>query len=387
MVVTNIQDEILVKDSGGNFSVLVDQSNVGYDAVGGSAITPVLTEDNFDFSALIDKIKGQFNLGWKDEVLDRRLYNIIIAMVREVRNDIQTKDVMVKSVEVGGLGLEPIIADQVIAEVKKTARHPIKVKEMGRKVLSMVTAKTPSHVFSRQELDHEIAPPPPTVVVPTKAEQIRPISPLAPKPPVQSVTYVEKNFLPKKSVPRIEEIKKEASISNTPKPTAEHHLSSKAKPFMDSKPPFKIDFGVKTKGRNFDGLASAPQARVVMPNRGEKITDIRVPQKKLVGPLEELQGFRVADFRRLDLDPQKAILKIKEKIDLLGRESFSKRIEGKNAWQQSEVNRLYLALGKASIEQGRSLADIIKERSLKQEPTLKPEEFIALVKLNQILED
>lgn len=118
---------------------------------------------------------------------------------------------------------------------------------------------------------------------------------------------------------------------------------------------------------------------------GEKITDVKVPTRS-VGPIDELKTLRLVDFKQLDSDPNKAILKIKQKIDLLEQDSFVKRIAGIEAWKQSEVYRTYLSLGKESMEQGMPIDAVISQRASQGLPTLNEAEFQALVKLNKMLE-
>jgi len=131
--------------------------------------------------------------------------------------------------------------------------------------------------------------------------------------------------------------------------------------------------------------AEMPKPQMAVPTGREKITDIKFPTR-LTGPLEELANFRLVDFRQLNPDPEKAAMKIREKLDLLENQSFSQRIAGIDAWRRSEVHRLYLALGKESLEQRKALSEVIGERERQKQPFLSQAEFGALGKLNKMLE-
>ncbi len=122
--------------------------------------------------------------------------------------------------------------------------------------------------------------------------------------------------------------------------------------------------------------ASGSDAKVVM-------ADVKfVP--KLTGPVDELRSLTVKDFRRLSRDPHEATLKIRDKIDLLEEQSFEVKTAGIKAWQDSEVNRLYLEMLRRSLE-GRPILDIITEKEAKNEPVLAKAEFDAVMELNRKL--
>ncbi len=104
-----------------------------------------------------------------------------------------------------------------------------------------------------------------------------------------------------------------------------------------------------------------------------------------VGPIEELQAFSLINFRRLDPDPIKAIEKIKNKLELLGRDEYSKKIEGIVAWHQSPLNRLYLAVCRRSLDEGLSLGAIIDREQKKDKAFLKADELSAIISLNRSL--
>jgi hypothetical protein len=108
-------------------------------------------------------------------------------------------------------------------------------------------------------------------------------------------------------------------------------------------------------------------------------------RKKPVGPVEELEFINFNDFRSFGETPEKRMQKIKDKIDLLQEESFEKRAEGIGAWRKSLVYKNYMQLGRESIEQGKSVQEIIQEKENNQEQVLSFEEFEALADLNEEL--
>lgn len=120
---------------------------------------------------------------------------------------------------------------------------------------------------------------------------------------------------------------------------------------------------------------------------GPKIEDIKVPRRpaKLIGPIEEIRGLRIEDWRKLADIPKQRANKIKEKIEILGKESLERKVQAIKAWKENEITQLYLEIGKESMEQRKSVAEVIIERSQMGKPTLNMEEFEVIADLNQSL--
>src|SRR5690606_26031994 len=101
---------------------------------------------------------------------------------------------------------------------------------------------------------------------------------------------------------------------------------------------------------------------------------------KLIGPVEELRSLTLKDFRRLSKEPKEAALKIKDKIDLLEEQSFTLKTQGVEAWQGSEVNRLYLDVLRRSLE-GRPVGEVIADMTASGGPAITQAEFEAVMDL------
>lgn len=127
--------------------------------------------------------------------------------------------------------------------------------------------------------------------------------------------------------------------------------------------------------------AEAPAAASIAAAPG--MADVKYTPK-LTGPVEELRALLLKDFRRLSRDPREATLKLKDKIDLLEEQSFDIKTQGIKAWQDSEVNKLYLDILRKSLE-GKPVNDVIAEREAKGELTLNKAEFDAVMELNRKL--
>jgi len=107
--------------------------------------------------------------------------------------------------------------------------------------------------------------------------------------------------------------------------------------------------------------------------------------RQLSGPVEELEQMTLIEFRRLGATPAEAATKIKAMIELLEHESYTKKLDGINAWGKNEISQFYRLLGQTSMKEAKSIEQIITNRLESNKPTLTMEEFSAVMELNQEL--
>jgi len=174
-----------------------------------------------------------------------------------------------------------------------------------------------------------------------------------------------------------------AAAKNAP-PAAS--ASPKAAPFPTTAKVFDLPDEEKPKPLEIFKPVAPPQIRRPIPLQDERprLDDVKyVP--KLVGPVEELREMTLIDWRRLGATPVMAASKVKEKISLLERQSFGQKIAGIKAWQESEVNKLYLEIGRESLAKGVSADQIISERVSAGKTTLTGDDYRAAMELNRSL--
>lgn len=114
------------------------------------------------------------------------------------------------------------------------------------------------------------------------------------------------------------------------------------------------------------------------------VSDIR-GTSRLVGPTEELRSMSLTDYRRLGPDAVSCVRRVYEKIQRLGKESFTKKAEGIRAWRESVVHQLYVAIGQESLLSGKSIREVIAAYQQSGQPTLTEEEFTYVADLNKKL--
>ena len=104
--------------------------------------------------------------------------------------------------------------------------------------------------------------------------------------------------------------------------------------------------------------------------------------RQLIGPVEELGTMTSADFRRLGSDPGEATRKIENALALLEETLYEKRLEGVQAWRQSPVNQLYVAMAGESLLKGLTVAEVAAGRRNRGEESLSPAEIQVIIALN-----
>lgn len=120
-----------------------------------------------------------------------------------------------------------------------------------------------------------------------------------------------------------------------------------------------------------------------------RLDDIRQPQTKskyrTVGPLDELRTLGLQEFRTFGTDAVTAIHRLKERFDVLGKESYALRVQGIMAWRTSPLYQLYLEMGSESMESRQPIAALAAARKQRSAESLTDEEFTAIADLNRVL--
>lgn len=132
---------------------------------------------------------------------------------------------------------------------------------------------------------------------------------------------------------------------------------------------------------------AAPMLTVgsVSPKQADRVlTDIQ-PVRRLVGPVDELGNMTPAEFRRLSTTPADAVQKIEDILSTLEHQSYEDRVKGIQAWRQSPMNQLYVAMTNAALIDGGGMAEVAAKRRSAGEESLSPAEIRALSALNERL--
>lgn len=126
-------------------------------------------------------------------------------------------------------------------------------------------------------------------------------------------------------------------------------------------------------------VGSMPPQKNVAP-----MTDVQ-PVRHLMGPVDELGAMSPVEFRRLSSVPADAAQKIEDMLATIEAQSYEERVKGIQAWRQSPMNQLYVAMTSAALAQGIGLAEVATKRRGAGEESLSPAEIRAISALNERL--
>ena len=105
--------------------------------------------------------------------------------------------------------------------------------------------------------------------------------------------------------------------------------------------------------------------------------------KLILGPVDELHSFALADLRHLDVTLQAAGSKLRQKFETLKDESYLLYMEGMKAWWQSPLYRQYQDVLLRALTSRQTVSQILS--ASQEREAMKLEEWGAVVKVNQSL--
>lgn len=342
-------DEILFRDKQGNLKVLKKGEVLDYDqkkatkSVVGTPTPSIIEKQAVEpkvavkvkppssppigkplkLDQEIQNIVNKSGITFSDQATEKRFSNIITLRLKEVRDQIQTRETLSSSPLVGGMGYDSETVDRILALISQ------EMEELDGKLREETSNDSPFYDLKAEarEILKEPIEKPPTLVFKPKVSSQKPVT--------------------QKLEPEISQ--KEQELQDQPAP-----------------------------------VISIPRPVVSTDTTKPKIEDVKF-QPRLTGPIEEIRSMTLNDFRRLGSTPKQSIEKILEKISLLEEESFTKKTDAIKAWKENDVHRLYLKLGDQSMEERKPISEIIKERQQANQPTLTDEELEIIIELNQKL--
>lgn len=315
---------------------------------------------NEEVEKSIQNILEKGKLSFSDENLKQRFLKVVSARLRDVRDKNETLELFIRDRNIGGLGLK---------------------EESGKKILNLIEMEFESLTRLRQKGELK------------KLEEWKKQQESEKKDKKEKEEKEEEKVLEKKWV----------KLTGKPVPKPVFKIVSEEKKDVAEDVAETFRFPQETgravsKERAYGNLkvstttsppaplkpSSPPAAQIASGEGKPKVESVKFTPK-LVGPIDELRRITIVDFRRLAKNPKDAIEKIKDKVELLEDESYTKKIEGIKAWQESEPSKIYFEILNQSMRELTSIAEILTRRAEKKLPNLTKEEFNALMELNKEL--
>jgi hypothetical protein len=395
----------------------------------------------------IDEIISEINIIFSSEDMLRRLRTILKTYLRGVRDKIDTKQALERSIENGGLGLEDDIADDILKVVDllniEEAKHlgrPATPKRFrvpedaarqnsdnGEQIrfssdslsgdaeydFSQLAKRRASGENSDIRIDSEFQSLEDEEEGGDEDDNSGPLAAVVGKKTEHKVTELLRAEEEKEEPEAVEEEKplvldlsnkKETKpllnssgvqvipVRNGSQSTLDAPAASESEPVKDEDDDeaeqATADFfrpGSMARARNKPPINAVSGSNEML--SGDIIGKVKMEDVKKVpklgGPLEELQNMGLTEFRRLSRDPKEATTKIMGIFKLLEEEGFNRRMAGVKSWRQSPINRLYVAIGQESLIKKKDISKIITQRKEAKEDYLSQAEFDAIMELNK----
>lgn len=370
-----------------------------------SASMPKPVRDTSSVLALSTQtLMDRLSLKPTDGYVRRRLENLISTRLRDVRSRHDILLTLMRDVKVGGVGLDRPDAERVAAQIEdgygefrnliaqeEHERLASQSKEQERKIEERKKREAEEHaqwfrekvqgvrgdeakkrdVLQRWRMASDALARPETPAHPMDAkEQVKekraygtlvPVAPAARSvasfaaPPAQAAAPMRPSSGGSRRTPP------------APATTSEHAPSFQP-----------AGVGPSVKISEISARARETQAGMLRPS----MEDVRALQPRLSGPLQELQMLALSTFRRLGKTPADAAMQIERKIELLGQESFERRVEGIRAWQSSPLQQAYLGLIAEAFSKSVPVNTLVTQKREACVDVLTQEELTAVVALN-----
>ena len=296
-------------------------------AMANEALPSALAVNELD--AKLDKIMKSIKIEFASQELAERFKKIILTQLKGIRNRIATKEALVKAVASGGLGFDEASAENILRLLNDEApsgeikRPDSASANKVQPIARDVEYDLAAAIKARQETAAE---------APAEEELL---------PPPPPVIKPEPEARP-------------ASVQVVPPPP----LPEPAEPVREN-------------------LRRTESGKI-------KMEDI-MGSPRVFTPVDEIKFMTVKNFRNLNPDPMAAVAIIKQKIEALAREDYSKKIAGIQGWKVSPVNRMYVETYHDAINEGKSVGAILSKKKKLNPEFISEAEFEAILTLNQDL--
>ncbi len=316
-----------------------------------------------------------------DEDMKRRFRTLVTLYFRDLRDALETKSKFTMPTTSGGMGMPEAEADRVMGILKERVKGfstaaegraaDSKAKFVSEQATKHMEGQAAGERKEQEALDRQYKGllEKTGVAAPAGAQRLAPPAP----PRIVPVTGPETGS---SALPQVKPIPQTAPSVSVAAPAAPA-ASAAAVPQPPAPPVVPATAAPPTASPA--SMVAAPTTGAIRPT----VADVKfVP--KLIGPVDELRALTLKDFRKLSKEPREATLKVKDKIDLLEDQGFERKTEAIKAWQDSEVNKMYLDILRKSLE-GKPVTEVIAERELAAQVTLNKAEFDAIMELNRKL--
>ena len=320
-----------------------------------------------------------------DDYLAKRLQNVLSSRLRDVRSSIEFRQMLLRPVKVGGLGLEAEAADEVAKQIEQSYKefHDAIATEEKGKIEQQLEEQTRKVEERRHREAEEHAK--------WFEEKIRSRKGGTEQEQGEEAMRKLMGGMQSKTPMEAKEARVEAEKFGTLVPTAATGPvgAGLGLPKGGVNPaPTPTPSGPKVAEVTKPGIRVSPSTVEIAKATAAvrpTLDAVKYAGPALVGLVGELTSLSTSEFRRLSKDPQQAAQKVIQKVETLGQESFEKRVAGIKAFQGSPLQAAYMALVAESFKTAKPVAALADEKRKAGQDTLSPDEIAAVMKLNSAL--
>ena len=298
----------------------------------------------------VDRTLGDLNL--KLSPLQKsRLESSVLIYIKDIRDELETEDALIRSEERGGVGISQEKAAQIIQHLKDEFPEDGKVAFLNH--------------YKKEESSPQgkIYPPIPEEMQPSILEAKKILESIPQSSLPEQVISPAIPHFPENKVFEEREMPGAKDFMPAPEPSPSPKVIEEIKPVP---PPLKKE-----------------EQKTLVTDVLQKLESHPVPGKQNAGLAIEMIK-NVNDIENLGLEnfkihhPSEAVSRLVTKINNLVGKSELVRFQSIEAWRKSEPYKLYITIGGESIAQGKTIIEIAKRRIMQGEPYLTEEEFNAI---------
>lgn len=269
----------------------------------------------------VDEVVRKLGFGVPPDLLGR-LKSLILAKLKDIKSDEEIRDVLVRPVASGGLGLTQAQTEKIISASSEVhTKHNSNNKNESKEAQVLKGKISTALMVEPPEL--------PAIAVDVKPRQYNEIAKVN-VPPLPKPELVPQNDL----------------------------VSKLVKESMASEPIFKIS------------SKSTPK---------QFVPDISAPDTEM-GPVEEIRSVTLADFRKLSSNSEEAAKRLQQKMSNLQEESFIWYLDALSAYHSSPLYLEYIKSVCQSLAERKSLANVLMMKN-----SIKLSEAIAIIEMEKTL--
>jgi len=345
-------------------------------------------------TALASSIRAVLDrLSWKpdDPYLQRRLTNMVSTRLRDVRSRNEFFMKLMRDVKVGGLGMERKIAERVTGEVEQgyaEFRDRIAAEEKTKLDAQILEQERKIEERKRREAEErqqwyekKVAAKKQTEEEGRRVLQRFKVAARGLTSPIEHPVEEKDRALEKAAFGELVPASNVRVVGQTSPVVAGGRVSDRGvvTPEVPARPQPQV-VKVSTKTAEFQRATDGQR-----PKLDDVAFSVDAKATRLTGPLEQIGGMTLAQFRRIAKTPDASAKRIEDQVALLANESFERRVQGIQAWQRSPLQMMYLKLLAEAFRNGRPVKTLAEEKAKAGIESLTPDELEAVVKLNGVL--